>query len=167
MRERVAGLYVVVAAGGAVGALARYGIEVLIPTPVGHAAWPTATFLVNVTGCLVLGAVLVIVKELWPGSERGGFARLVRPLLVTGVLGGYTTFSTYAVETTTLLRQGAGLLALAYAIGSVLAGVLAVALALAVSEWIADRMRHRVDHPSLAAEVAAVEQAEELTEDEA
>lgn len=167
MRERVAGLYAVVAAGGAVGALARYGIEVLVPTPAGGAAWPTATFLVNVTGCLALGAVLVIVKELWPDPERGGVARLVRPLLVTGMLGGYTTFSTYAVETTTLLQHGAVWMALAYAIGSVLVGVLAVGLALAVSARLADRMRHRVDHPALVAEVAAVEQAEESTEDEA
>ncbi|MDP3972293.1 MAG: fluoride efflux transporter CrcB, partial [Candidatus Nanopelagicales bacterium] len=163
MRERVGDLYAVVAVGGACGAVARYGFEVLFPMPASGPAWPWGTFLVNVSGCLVLGIVLVLVKELWPDPTQGGTARLIRPLLVTGVLGGYTTFSTFAVETTALLQRGEVVLALAYAIGSVLSGVAAVALALAVSERMADSVRRRVEHPGLIAEVVEVEEAEETT----
>lgn len=88
----------VVALGGAIGACARYGIELAWPTPSGGFPW--ATMVVNVSGCALMGALMVAITELWVGH------RLLRPLLGTGVLGGYTTFSTFAGDVDTLAAAG-------------------------------------------------------------
>ncbi|MFP5070030.1 fluoride efflux transporter FluC [Pseudonocardia nantongensis] len=74
------------AAGGVLGAEARYGLGLLGP------AAPWTTLVVNVTGCLLMGVLMVLVVE------RFRVHPLVRPALGVGVLGGYTTFSTYAVD---------------------------------------------------------------------
>ncbi|RRR46639.1 CrcB family protein [Mycolicibacter terrae] len=87
-----------VAVGGAIGACARYGIELAWPTPSGGFPW--ATMLVNVSGCALMGALMVAITELWVGH------RLLRPLLGTGVLGGYTTFSTFAGDVDSLAAAG-------------------------------------------------------------
>src|SRR5258706_55803 len=78
-------------AGGVIGALGRYGLGVAFPHA--RAGFPWAIFAVNVSGCLLIGALIVVVTE--------GFAvhPVTRPFLGTGVLGGYTTFSTAIVDT--------------------------------------------------------------------
>ncbi|MFE6868543.1 fluoride efflux transporter FluC [Kitasatospora sp. NPDC057692] len=88
----------VVAAGGALGAAARYGAGLLWPT--GPSAFPWTTLLVNVAGCAVIGVFLVVVTEGRPAHP------LLRPFFGTGVLGGFTTFSTYAVDVRRLLEEG-------------------------------------------------------------
>jgi CrcB protein len=108
----------VIAAGGVVGSLTRWGIASALPHRGG--AYPWATFIENVTGCLLLGVLMWFVVEVWI------VGRYVRPFLGVGVLGGYTTFSTFSVETTGLLRDGAVGTAALYVVGSVLAGLLAV-----------------------------------------
>ncbi|WP_217185116.1 fluoride efflux transporter CrcB [Streptomyces sp. AC495_CC817] len=80
----------VVALGGAIGALARYGASLLWPTAGG--AFPWTTLGVNAVGCAVIGVFMVIISDVWAAH------RLVRPFFGTGVLGGFTTFSTYAVD---------------------------------------------------------------------
>lgn len=95
-----------VAIGGAIGACARYGIELAWPTPSGGIPW--ATLAINVSGCALMGALMVAITELWVGH------RLLRPLLGTGVLGGYTTFSTFAGDVDTLAAAGHPLRALLY-----------------------------------------------------
>jgi CrcB protein len=105
-----------VSAGGVVGALARYGLGVLFPSP-----W--TTFAINVSGCLLIGVLMVLIDELWPPH------RLLRPFLGTGVLGGYTTFSTYAVDVT----RGAG--GLAYLVGTLLGALAAVYAGMVVTRW--------------------------------
>lgn len=87
-----------IALGGGLGALARYGLTVALPTPPGHFPW--ATFVTNVSGCFLIGVLMVLVTEVWTAH------RLVRPFLGVGVLGGFTTYSTYAVEFHGLLRPG-------------------------------------------------------------
>ncbi len=118
-----------VAVGGVVGALARAWISIAVPhtDPV---AWPWATFVTNLLGCLVLGVVLD-----WVDSRHGSWlvvhprrARLARPLLASGVLGGFTTFSTFSVEAVGMARWGNATGALAYAVSSVVLGVALVAL---------------------------------------
>jgi fluoride exporter len=79
-----------VAVGGVVGAEARYGLAVGLPHAPG--AWAWSTLIANVTGCLLIGVLMVLV------TERLRVHPLVRPLLGVGVLGGYTTFSTYTVD---------------------------------------------------------------------
>jgi CrcB protein len=109
-----------VAAGGSLGAAARYGIGQALP----HTSrqFPWATFLINVTGCFAVGMLMVFVLEVWPSS------RYLRPFLGVGVLGGYTTFSTYALETRNLLVAGQQDLAGLYLLGSLAAGLTAVSL---------------------------------------
>ncbi|MEV0196530.1 CrcB family protein [Nonomuraea sp. NPDC050691] len=103
--------------GGALGALARYGVTLALPHPPGGFAW--ATWLVNVTGCLLIGLLMVAVTEAWQVH------RLVRPFLGIGVLGGYTTFSTYVVDAQKALEAGAARTALAYLGGTLVAALLA------------------------------------------
>jgi CrcB protein len=107
-----------IALGGGLGSLARYGLARALPTAPGDFPW--ATFTVNVAGSFALGLLMVYVLEVWPPS------RLVRPFLGVGVIGGFTTFSTYGVETRGLLAAHAWTLAAAYALGSLAAGLTAV-----------------------------------------
>ncbi|SFL60284.1 fluoride efflux transporter CrcB [Geodermatophilus ruber] len=110
--------YLLVALGGAAGALARWGIAAALPhSPAG---WPWATLLVNLTGCLLLGALTAVL------AARSPEPAWVRPLLGVGVLGGYTTYSTFAVEVVDLTAAGAVLLAAGYVLVSAVGGVLAV-----------------------------------------
>jgi CrcB protein len=95
----------VIAAGGVLGAEARYGLDVLLPRGDGI---PWGTLTSNAVGCLLIGMLMVVVFELTEPH------RLVRPFLGIGVLGGFTTFSAYAVETQELLDGGRAGLALSY-----------------------------------------------------
>lgn len=79
-----------IAAGGAAGAAARYLIGQGWPTPAG--AFPVSTLAINVLGCALIGVLMVLITEVWSRQ------RLIRPFLGTGVLGGFTTFSTYTVD---------------------------------------------------------------------
>ena len=88
-----------VAAGGVLGAVARYGLTTAIPHRPGGFAW--ATFGINVTGCLLIGVLMVLVEEVWTGR------RLLRPFLGVGVLGGFTTFSTYTLDASQSVASGA------------------------------------------------------------
>jgi CrcB protein len=98
-----------VAVGGVLGSAARLGVSEAIVTSPGGFPW--ATFLVNVTGCVALGLV---------ARRVGGVARA---FLVTGVLGGYTTFSAFAVEADRLVVDGHVLTAIVYVVASVGIGV--------------------------------------------
>ena len=109
-----------VAVGGVVGAVCRDALERGMAVRPGQ--FPAATFVVNVTGSLVLGILLVVVAERFPRRH------LVRPLLGTGLIGAYTTFSTFAVEVAVLTRDGHALSALAYVVASPVAGVAAVTI---------------------------------------
>jgi CrcB protein len=107
-----------VAVGGIIGAESRFGLQWLFPHPAGGFAW--ATFAINITGCLLLGAVMVLVIEVWPDRP------LLRPFLGTGVLGGFTTFSSYTVEVQQAVAAGHPATAAAYLVGTLIVGLLAV-----------------------------------------
>jgi CrcB protein len=79
---------------------------------------------VNVTGCLVIGALLAVLLARFPTSPW------MRPFFAVGVLGGYTTYSTFAVDAVQLARAGHGGLAVGYVLVSVVGGVLAVVVGL-------------------------------------
>jgi CrcB protein len=95
---RQAPVLAVVAVGGALGAAARYGLAQALPH--GPGGFPWATFAINTGGCLLIGVLIVAVTEVWDAHP------LTRPFLGTGVLGGFTTFSTYAVDALTLAGAG-------------------------------------------------------------
>ncbi|MFD3805292.1 fluoride efflux transporter FluC [Streptomyces sp. NPDC058611] len=108
-----------VAAGGAVGASARYGVALLWPG--GPGAFPWATFWINAAGCALIGVLMVLT------GEGGRTAHpLVRPFAGVGVLGGFTTFSAYALDFSRLLDEGEAGTALAYAGLTVVAALGAV-----------------------------------------
>jgi len=79
-----------IAVGGATGAGARYLIGQGWPTSA--SAFPVSTLAINVLGCALIGVLMVLITEVWSRQ------RLIRPFLGTGVLGGFTTFSTYTVD---------------------------------------------------------------------
>jgi CrcB protein len=114
----------VVAAGGSIGAAARYLVGEAWPTPTG--AFPVSTLGINVVGCALIGILMVLITDAWTSH------RLIRPFLGTGVLGGFTTFSTYSVDIQQLVagaHLGAALLYLAVTPVSALLAVWAAATA--------------------------------------
>ncbi|SDT20980.1 fluoride efflux transporter FluC [Microlunatus soli] len=118
---------VIVGAGGAFGAAARY---VITESAAPVLSAPSATFLINLGGALLLGVLL----EAW--ACRGpdvGPRRMLRLLLGTGVLGGFTTYSTLALDAAAFLRAGQPLLMIGYALGSVLLGVVAAAVGIVIA----------------------------------
>lgn len=121
------GVLLAVATGGALGAAARYCLALAWPTPAGGFPW--ATLAANLLGCALLGALMQVL------TARVAPHRLLRPFLGTGLLGGFTTFSTYAVETQDLLLAGRVPLAAGYVAGTLLGGLLAIHLGL----WAAGR----------------------------
>jgi fluoride exporter len=118
--------------GRRVGATARYAALVLWPAAPG--AFPWATFWVNVLGCALIGVLMVLV------SEGGRSAHpLVRPFLGVGVLGGFTTFSTYALDFSELLEREEADTAMAYAAGTVVGAMAAVWLAASATRTVLTR----------------------------
>jgi CrcB protein len=105
----------VIALGGMAGASARYGVAQLVTT--GSGGFPWATFAVNVAGSFVLGVLLVVLLEAAPAS------RYLRPFVASGVLGAFTTMSTYLVETSVLAKDGHVAVATTYLVSSVVAGL--------------------------------------------
>jgi CrcB protein len=123
----------VISAGGAIGALARYGLATAWPHPPGHFPW--AVFVINVSGCFLIGILMVLITEVLVPH------RLVRPFLGVGVLGGYTTFSTYAGDIQQLVAAGAARTALLYLAGTLAAALAAVSAGLTVTRLVTRRYR--------------------------
>jgi CrcB protein len=133
LRRRGASVLLAIAVGGAAGASARYGVGLALPH--GPADWPWSTLLINITGCLLIGVLMVLITEVWIGH------RLIRPFLGVGVLGGYTTFSTYAVEAQQLIQAGRPGLALTYLAVTVVAALVAVQVGVGLARAVALRPR--------------------------
>ncbi|MGH3341810.1 MAG: fluoride efflux transporter CrcB [Carbonactinosporaceae bacterium] len=124
---------VAIAAGGVVGALARYGLAVLWPHR--GTAFPWATFTANVVGCLLIGVLMVVITEVLVPH------RLVRPFVGVGVLGGFTTYSTYAVEARRLVDEGAAGQAFTYIFTTLAAALFAVVIGMAATRLLARALR--------------------------
>ena len=122
-------VYLAVAVGGAVGALARYGLDRLIERR-SEAVFPWSTFTINVTGCLVIGAVIAALVD------RHRTPLWLRLGLTVGVVGGYTTFSTFAQETLDLIEENHLAVAAAYSLGSIAVGVAAVYLGMLIGRTL-------------------------------
>ncbi|WP_448586271.1 CrcB family protein [Thermaurantiacus sp.] len=117
--------WLLVAAGGALGACARYGVGRLV----GGGLWPSATFAVNLVGGLLMGLLAGWMAA--RGSSEG-----VRLFLGVGLLGGFTTFSAFSLELVLMLERGAWGLALAYAALSVVLAVLGLLAGLALMRLV-------------------------------
>jgi fluoride exporter len=122
-----------IALGGGLGSTARYLIATALPVHPGSFPW--STFTINLSGCFAIGVLMAFVLEIWPPR------RYARPFLGIGVLGGFTTFSTFAVEVRGLAAHGAWALAGAYALSSLAGGLAAVLCGGALARLIARRPR--------------------------
>ena len=123
-------LLLAVAGGGALGATARYVTMSLIGQYAG-ADFPWGTLFVNVCGSFLIGALVEL------GALHWSMAPETRAFLVVGILGGFTTFSTFTLDIATLVERHAMLMALWYVIASVMAGLVAffAGLALVRTAW--------------------------------
>lgn len=117
-----------IALGGAAGAVARYGLGGWIQARAGS-SFPLGTLVVNVVGSLLLGFVLHYLEAVRLAPE-------LRASITIGLLGAFTTFSTFSYETVEMLGVGAWGKAGAYALGSLLLGVGAVIVGNAASAWL-------------------------------
>ena len=109
-----------VALGGALGSVARFKVSELLLLSYPSWKFPIGTFIVNVLGCLTIGILAGL-------SERPGvISPDVRLFLFTGVMGGFTTFSAFGLETFSLLKRGEILIASSYVGLSIIVGILAV-----------------------------------------
>lgn len=121
-------------AGGVVGTALRFGVETLLPHH--GSGWPWATFAVNLSGAFILGALLEALARL---GDDSGWRQRARLCAGTGGCGAFTTYSTLALETVTLGRNGYPATAVGYGVGSVVAGLVAAWLGIVV----AARVHHR------------------------
>jgi fluoride exporter len=118
-----AGAFAAVALGGAIGSMLRYAVALAMVERLGP-GFPWHTALINVVGSLCIGLVAAYLQS------GAGIAPYVGVFLTVGILGGFTTFSTFSFDTVTLLSESPAL-AVAYCVGSVLLGVLAALAGLA------------------------------------
>lgn len=124
-------LLAVMAAGGVAGAEARYGLARALPHAAG--AFPWATVITNASGCLLIGVLMVVLLDVIRPH------RFVRPFLGVGVLGGFTTYSTFAVDTQQLIVRHRPGVAIAYIAVTFVSCLLAVWLATVVTRALAVR----------------------------
>jgi fluoride exporter len=122
--------YIVVFLGGGFGAALRHGINIGFARLFGTGI-PYATFFINVTGSFVMGLIAA-----W-FAFKGGGSQHWRLFLTTGILGGYTTFSTFSLDAALLYERGQITLAAAYVIGSVVLGLIGLFAGLAIVRGMA------------------------------
>ena len=116
------GSFVLVAIGGAVGAVSRYAIALAVS---GH-QWPWATFLVNVLGSIGFGLIMVLLV-------RGSLHQSLQPLLMVGFFGAFTTFSTFSWELFQFIERNAWLDAVSYSLASVVSCVLGITVGIGLA----------------------------------
>jgi len=125
-------LLVLVFVGGGLGSCLRYGVTLAALRLFG-AGFPWGTFLVNVIGSTVMGAFAGYLVARTPGPAHDAF----RLFFMTGILGGFTTFSAYSLDTIALWEKGATATAIVYAVGSVVVSLAVLAAALVVVRgWV-------------------------------
>ncbi len=121
--------YAMIGLGGALGAIARYQIALSIQSRL-PTAFPWGTFVVNITGCFVMGAVTTLL------SERMGINENWRYLVPIGFIGAYTTFSTFELETFRVMTQGTALVGAANVVASVVVGYVALWVGMATARLL-------------------------------
>lgn len=128
-------ILLVISVGGALGSAARWGVGELMPWS--GDTFPWATFVENISGSFALGALMVFLLDVWPPS------RYLRPFVAVGLLGGYTTFSTYMLEARTLIAEDQVPTAMAYLAGTLASGLAAVWAGIALARLAVRLAQHR------------------------
>jgi CrcB protein len=121
-------MYLMIAVGGALGALSRYGMTRWISSH-WQQTFPLATMTINVLGCVLMGVAFVVVSEKMPSLEP------YRPLVMVGFLGAFTTFSTFSLEIVSLINMQAWLSAVSYLLLSCVLGVVGLVVGMAVARF--------------------------------
>ena len=121
--------FLAVAAGGAIGSLLRYGVNISAESLIGR-GFPWATLTVNVIGSLVMGFLAGFLAEKYADQPE------LRLFLLTGVLGGFTTFSAFSLDVFNLMQRGDHSMAIIYAVASVVLSIIAVFAGLMISRAI-------------------------------
>jgi fluoride exporter len=121
--------WILIAVGGAAGAVSRYAVDIVVTERLGS-FFPFGTLLINLSGSFILGLLFAL------AMERGVLSPDIRPPLIIGFLGAYTTFSTWMLQSWSLIEQGAWISAGINLVGSVLLGLLAVVAGLALGRAI-------------------------------
>ena len=121
--------YLLIAAGGALGSVARYWVGAMVGSRMGT-RFPYGTLLINLTACVIIGFSLTYL------GRRVELSAAWRHLIPIGFIGAYSTFSTYEWETLSTLRAGAFALAALYAFGSLLLGLIATWLGTILADAI-------------------------------
>ena len=124
-------IVVAVTLGSALGGLARYGLSGVVARAFGE-TFPWGTLVVNVTGSLLIGFLATVTGP----DGRVLASPVTRQFWMVGIFGGFTTFSTFSLETVVLVHDGATTTALAYAAGSVAAALVGAALGYAVGRTL-------------------------------
>lgn len=106
----------------------RFLLGPLVQAAMGEGVFPLGTFVVNVTGCLVIGLLAGLAEA------RSMFSIEARQFIFVGILGGYTTFSTFGLETFQLVREGQLMLALGNVVGQVVCGLIMVWLGFTIAK---------------------------------
>ena len=120
--------WLLVACGGAIGASLRYGVSLfIIPS---YAGFPWATWIINIVGCLFAGIFFAMSMKY---SVLQNEARL---FLMVGILGGFTTFSSFGLDNFQLLRDDQIMLAGLYVISSLIIGILVLGIGYYITHWI-------------------------------
>ena len=114
--------------GSFIGGVLRYLLSQFVQLKI-VSAFPFGTFIVNVIGCFFIGLVFGL-------AEKGNLTNEWRLFLITGVLGGFTTFSAFSNETVALIREGNLWYASSYAASSIGIGLLATFLGISIAKWI-------------------------------
>lgn len=117
-------LWLYVASGGAIGASCRYALSILLPTNIGSFPW--ATWSANILGCFLMG-IFAAASEKYPVLQVEW-----RLFLAVGILGGFTTFSSFGLETLQMFRHQLYILSFCYIGSSLILGLLAVFLGYSV-----------------------------------
>ena len=120
--------FLLVAAGGTIGSMARYGLGVLAGRMAPNAGWPVGTLAANVIGGLLMGLLVG-----WLAFRGGAQQEAVRLFAAVGVLGGFTTFSSYSLEAVQMIERRQVGLAGAYVAGSVVLAIAAVFVGLMIA----------------------------------
>ncbi|WAC58983.1 fluoride efflux transporter CrcB [Brevundimonas sp. SL130] len=120
--------FLLVAAGGALGSMARFGLGLLAARLAPNATWPMGTFAANVLGGLAMGLLVG-----WLAFKGGAQQETIRLFAAVGVLGGFTTFSSYSLEAVMMIARRDYALAAAYVVGSVVLAVVALFIGLMVA----------------------------------
>lgn len=120
--------FFLVAAGGALGAMARYGLSLAVGRLAPAAGWPWSTLVANVSGGLLMGLLVG-----WLALKAGAGQESVRLFAAVGVLGGFTTFSAFSLEVALMIERRELDTAFVYAVGSVVISIAALFVGLMIA----------------------------------